>query len=116
MLPFIKSKGEKLNKKIVMIKNCWRLKSSSHIFKVLLACCLFWVLAGCIESENGLVSNCYNWPDQEFSPTNHAVLSVSFKPGDSAVDFTLKDTSGQSYTLSSLLTTKPVLLVFGSFT
>jgi len=33
-----------------------------------------------------------------------------------AIDFTLLDTNGNSYTLSELLTEKPVVLIFGSFT
>ena len=33
-----------------------------------------------------------------------------------AVDFTLKDTKGASFTLSSLLSEKPVVLIIGSFT
>ncbi len=70
-----------------------------------------------IEVAEGLESNCYNWPEEEFSPTNNAGdVTVSFNEGDAAVDISLKDTSGQSYTLSSLLATKPVLMVFGAFT
>lgn len=65
---------------------------------------------------DGLVSNCFNWPDQDFTPTNSAPLTVALHEGEPAVGFTLMDTSGVSYTLSSLLTTKPVLLVFGAFT
>jgi len=70
-----------------------------------------------IEVDERLESNCYNWPEEEFSPTNNSGdVTVSLNEGDAAVDFTLKDTSGQSYTLSTLLATKPVLMVFGAFT
>jgi hypothetical protein len=70
-----------------------------------------------IEVDERLESNCYNWPEEEFSPTNNSGdLTVSLNEGDAAVDFTLKDTSGQRYTLSTLLATKPVLMVFGAFT
>jgi hypothetical protein len=69
-----------------------------------------------VEPDDRLESNCYNWPEQDFSPTNRADLAVSFDQGDLAVNFTLKDTNGQSYTLFTLLSTKPVMLVFGSFT
>ncbi len=70
-----------------------------------------------IEVDERLESNCYNWPEEEFSPTNNAGdVTVSLNEGDKAVDFSLKDTSGQSYTLFSLLATKPVLMVFGAFT
>jgi len=71
-----------------------------------------------IEPDDRLESNCYNWPEQDFSPTNCVgeSLTTALDEGELAVDFTLKDTSAKSYTLTSLLTTKPVLLVFGSFT
>jgi len=71
-----------------------------------------------IEVDERLESNCYSWPEEKFSPTNNTGgdLIVSLNEGDMAVDFTLKDTSGQSYTLSSLLATKPVLMVCGAFT
>ncbi|MBW2651541.1 MAG: hypothetical protein JRC57_00435 [Deltaproteobacteria bacterium] len=84
--------------------------------RFIIVCSLLLILISCIQSEDGLNSNCFDWPDQEFSPTNHASLTVALKKGDPAIDFTLKDTDGRSYTLSSLLATKPVLLVFGSFT
>lgn len=81
-----------------------------------IACLLVLLLIGCMQPEDSLKSNCFNWPDQEFSLINHAFLTVGLRKGNPAIDFTLKDTKGQSYTLSSLLATKPVLLVFGSFT
>lgn len=37
-------------------------------------------------------------------------------PGQLAIDFTLKDTKDNAYTLSSLLANKPVVMIFGSFT
>ena len=37
-------------------------------------------------------------------------------PGQLAIDFTLKDTKGNGYTLSNLLAEKPVVMIFGSFT
>ncbi len=61
-------------------------------------------------------SGCFNWPDDEFGPTNWAELNTAFTPGDIAPDFALKDTDGQTHSLSSLLETKPVLMVFGAFT
>ena len=36
--------------------------------------------------------------------------------GETAVDFTLRDTEGNPFTLSELLSEKPVVMVFGSFT
>ncbi len=38
------------------------------------------------------------------------------KEGQSAIEFTLLDPEGNSHTLSELLTEKPVVLIFGSFT
>ena len=64
----------------------------------------------------GFLSSCFDWPYEEFSLTNRAVLNVAFISGDTAPNFTLKDTDGQPYSLSSLLETKPVLMVFGAFT
>lgn len=66
--------------------------------------------------ESGLVSNCYDWPAREFSPANRADLQVAFAPGDTAMDFTLRDADGHTYSLYSLLETKPVLIVFGAYT
>ena len=36
--------------------------------------------------------------------------------GQSAIDFTLRDPSGTAHSLSELLETKPVFMVFGAFT
>jgi len=41
---------------------------------------------------------------------------IGLDEGETAVDFTLKDTEGKEITLSSLLQEKPVMMVFGSFT
>lgn len=107
-----------IKKKIVLKKGIRQLTFSTHFLWILLVCCLFWILPGCIELDNELESNCFNWPEIEFSPINYAVFEpyVRLKPCDLAFDFTLKDPSGKEYTLSSLLATKPVLLVFGAFT
>ena len=70
-----------------------------------------------LRRELELTSNCYNWPTQEFSSINHAANTrTSVTEGDQAIDFTLKDTDGVEYRLSQLLRTRPVLIVFGSFT
>ena len=42
--------------------------------------------------------------------------SVGLPVGDTAVDFTLRDTGGVEYTLSDLLEEKPVVFEFRSFT
>ena len=63
-----------------------------------------------------LVSNCYGWPENDFTPANKAPVITSLAPGSRAIDFTLRDPSGQPHNLYELLETKPVLLVFGAFT
>jgi hypothetical protein len=63
-----------------------------------------------------LISGCYGWPENDFSPTNKAPVMTGLAPGSRAIDFTLKDPSGQAHNLYELLETKPVLLVFGAFT
>jgi len=60
--------------------------------------------------------HCYNWPDEPFSPTNVVPLTTGLSEGAPAVDFDLKDVYGTPYTLSDLLKTKPVFMVFGSYT
>lgn len=66
--------------------------------------------------ETQLVSNCYNWPAQEFAPGNSASEKAVLPAGSRAIDFTLADVDGNKVTLSALLATKPVVLVTGSFT
>lgn len=67
--------------------------------------------------ESSLTPGCVNWPMENFSQSNKAgQLSTGIETGDTAIEFTLKDVHGTSYSLSSLLETKPVLMVFGSYT
>ncbi len=63
-----------------------------------------------------LSGSCFGWPSEAFTPTNKAGVSPSLQRGDAAVDFTLATPDGISYSLSGLLTTRPVLLVLGAFT
>jgi hypothetical protein len=89
-----------------------------------LVCCALVMVGWVSAAENRgptlattVTSSCYGWPEKEFSSTNKTgSLKTALAEGALAVDFTLKDLSGRSHTLSSLLATKPVLLVFGSFT
>lgn len=66
--------------------------------------------------ETQLTSGCFNWPQEEFSPDNHANLGIYGVVGEPAIEFTLEDLAGATHKLSSLLESRPVLLVFGSFT
>ncbi len=106
---------------------------SRYVGLLLLVCGLNAVSLGCSASKNltdnepgptntllpdsALVSGCYNWPDQPFTPeSNTGDLRIPVAAGEPAIDFTLKDLTGASHTLSTLLETKPVLMVFGSYT
>ncbi len=67
--------------------------------------------------ESALVSNCLDWPGQEFTRSNHASGGgPSLAVGGRAIEFTLLDHRGTAHKLSELLATRPVLLVLGGFT
>jgi hypothetical protein len=66
--------------------------------------------------SDALVDNCFNWPQDEFSSTNKASVTTSIAEGALAVEFTLQDVDGNPFTLSDLLQTRPVLMVFGAYT
>jgi hypothetical protein len=72
------------------------------------------------QEDSGLSSNlqsgCYSWPGEEFSPENLAALDAALPAGSAAVDFSLRDLEGNTFRLSTLLKSKPVLLVLGSYT
>lgn len=73
--------------------------------------------AGSDSDADTLVDNCYNWPEEEFSPSNNVGgLTTGVSEGQQMIDFTLMDVDGAEYTLSTLIETKPVLAVFGSYT
>ena len=63
-----------------------------------------------------LTQGCFGWPATEFSPSNKAAVQTFIQAGSKAVEFSLRDANGTSYTLSGLLAGKPVLLVQGAFT
>jgi hypothetical protein len=63
-----------------------------------------------------LVAGCFGWPAAEFSAANKASVQTLLRPGDRAVEFSLRNTAGEAVTLSGLLATRPVLLVHGAFT
>lgn len=67
--------------------------------------------------ESALVSGCFGWPVQHFTPSNHASGDGPFVTvGGQAIEFTLLDHRGTEHKLSKLLATRPVLMVFGGFT
>ncbi len=102
--------------------NCIQCHQNKHGFEVVSDCvsCHFAAMGlddcGSDPGPGDLVSNCFNWPEDDFSPTNRAGVTTALDPGSTAIDFTLKDPSGQVYSLYELLQTKPVLMVFGAFT
>jgi len=63
-----------------------------------------------------LQSNCYGWPAEEFSPDNVAALRAALPAGSKAVEFGVRDGEGNLVQLSTLLESKPVVLVLGTFT
>lgn len=71
---------------------------------------------GGLVLSDALVDYCFEWPDTEFSSTNKATLGTSIADGALAVEFTLLDVDGNPFTLSQLLQTRPVLMVFGAYT
>jgi hypothetical protein len=66
--------------------------------------------------STAVVESCFGWPETEFSPTNYTTVLTGLAEGALAVELTLSDVDGTSYTLSELLADRPVLLVFGAFT
>ncbi|MFC1543396.1 hypothetical protein ACFL4K_02515 [Candidatus Neomarinimicrobiota bacterium] len=114
-----------------MIPAIRRLCPNLLVFGLLYGC--VWGFSSCgatnnpVDSENEptisllpdstLVSNCYDWPGTPFSRDNNTGgLRTSVVAGDTAIDFTLMDVDSTCYSLSSLLQTKPVLMVFGAYT
>lgn len=69
-----------------------------------------------LKSSGELVSNCLNFPADEITFANSVRPTVGVTEGQPAVEFSLMGSDGNYYTLSELLSTKPVLIVLGGFT
>lgn len=68
-------------------------------------------IASRLRAASDLIAGCYTYSGRE------AVgYDLAIRAGDAAIDFTLRTPSGEPYTLSELLETKPALIVFGAFT
>lgn len=52
----------------------------------------------------------------EGQPPGGEVATIGLEQGGKAVNFELKDIHGNTFVLSQLLTEKPVVMIFGSFT
>ncbi len=63
-----------------------------------------------------LVSNCLNYPIEQITAANSVRVSIGLTEGRPAVEFSLRGSDGNLYTLSELLESKPVLIVLGGFT
>ena len=74
------------------------------------------ILASQLLPSSELQSYCLPWLGETPSPSGSIRLETGIKEGDSAVDFSLKDVHGETYHLSGLLETKPVLLILGGYT
>ena len=80
--------------------------------------------AGALQAESELTHSCFSFPAKNFNRANCVKSEYGHSPhtagglseGESAYDFTLSDLSGKSYTLSTLLEEKPVVLVWGMWT
>jgi len=68
------------------------------------------------QLSTALTENCFNWPAEPFAQGNASQVQTYLQAGATAVEFTLADVDGNTETLSSLLASRPVLLVFGAFT
>ncbi len=69
-----------------------------------------------------LNSSCYSFPTTDYGYFNNikyqygASPTIQLTEGMNAIDFTLSDPKGKEYTLSTLLKSKPVLMIWGHYT
>ncbi len=69
-----------------------------------------------LKPASRLKAGCYGQPAAAWTKRNHAEAEIFVAAGDAMTDFTLTDIDGREHTLSTLLATKPVLLLTGSRT
>lgn len=75
-----------------------------------------------LQGEHSLLTDCFGWPEASFSPENSVLSLYGQQPyltrrtGDPAVDFTMKTIDGEVVNLKALLSTKPVVMIFGMYT
>ncbi len=65
-----------------------------------------------LQPPANLKRNC----NPKIAESRDAYRFEGLEVGTNAIDFTLKDTFGNEFTLSNLLAEKPVVLILGSFT
>lgn len=73
------------------------------------------VLEG-LRPASELSEDIAGWPGVPFSPENFVSTVPALEVGDIAIDFTLEDVDGNPHRLADYLSTKPVLLMIGSYT
>jgi len=64
---------------------------------------------------SGFEGGCFDRPEADFTPSNHAEVEAFAKAGEPAWEFTLPSLDGGEVTLSDLLQTKPVVILTGSY-
>lgn len=76
-----------------------------------------------LQPQSELSSNCFNFPANNFDPTNSIRGTYGTTPyfpikvGDDAIDFTLHDIDGQPWNLAQALADGlPVVMIWGMFT
>ena len=65
--------------------------------------------------ESSLNVNCYPLPSDDLPLGGRVALEVAFGAGDPAIEFELRDPTGRTHRLSTLLESRPVLIVFGAY-
>lgn len=75
-----------------------------------------------LRPQTEQTSDCYDFPQKNFHRDNCVKAKYGASPaipmgeGEAAIDFTLHDLAGTPHTLSHMLESKPVLLVWGMWT
>lgn len=69
-----------------------------------------------LRSERDLTPGCYKWPPAPQEIPDGTGYAMPLGVGDTAIEFTLADIDGEKHTLSGLLATRPVLIIFGAYT
>jgi hypothetical protein len=75
-----------------------------------------------LRPQTEQTSDCYDFPQKNFHRDNCVKATYGASPaipmgeGEAAIDFTLHDLAGTPHTLSHMLESKPVLLVWGMWT
>lgn len=75
-----------------------------------------------LRNESELTTHCYNFPAKDFGKVNNVKTvhgsspALILKVGDLAIDFTVPTSAGELINLATLLSEKPVVLIWGHYT